>query len=156
MTTYIPYSSINSLFLNSYKTVEPFDSHGYKIDASGNVIANQVKPLEQISYDYGVLQQQISTNNSQITSGITDYLALQNKLMDEPRNLYDYSGNTLYYGNNSYELSGNFLIKTTQPTKEDAIKEDINAMIIQESNMYILASITLATLLVVAIVIASD
>jgi hypothetical protein len=156
MTNYIPYSSINSLFLNGYKTVETFDSHGYKLDNDGNVIANKIVPLEQISYDYGVLQQQVSTNNAQNTAGITDYLELQNTLMDASRNLYDYSGNTLYYGNNSYELSGNFLHRTTQPTKEDAIKEDINMIIIQESNMYILASITLATLLVVAIVIASD
>jgi hypothetical protein len=56
-----------------------------------------------------------------------------------------------------YDFSGNVLQYTDKkPTLADGLDDDLKTMILQENNLYILGTITMATLLVGILVISRD
>jgi len=57
---------------------------------------------------------------------------------NEKKRIYDFNGNSLAY--NSHK-----------PTIQDALNEDINILILQENQLYMLSAVTIAALLVGAV-----
>jgi hypothetical protein len=144
--------------------IESFDTHNYQDSTTvrnlggnpGNnaslpneIINKQINPMIEISTDYSHLQQQISDKyygigtklnkitNPQTGKGIRDVLS-----RDE-NNIYDFSENTLYFN-------------SKKPLKRDALKDDVNMMLAQTNDMFMLGTLTVATLLIGAIYFGRD
>jgi hypothetical protein len=131
---------------------EGFDNHGYansstvinnNNDIIGNIIQKQIQPMIEISQDYKQLQTNINQNYYDISSQIYKITNAKNTgirdiLSNDINNTYDYSGNYLKYN-------------TKKPRKEDALKDDVNIMILEQNNLFMLGTITIATLLIAAI-----
>lgn len=137
--------------------VEPFDSHGYDQNVQSSVDAirsNQILPLTQIISDYNGQLQQVTAKQSAIASALSQAVPIRNAMMqqndkynyiattDSPATTESLSKNpqdTLVYGNRR------------KPTILDAAQDDVNNMILEQNNIYILGSITVATLLIFVI-----
>jgi len=144
--------------------IESFDTHNYQDSATvrnlggnpGNnaslpneIINKQINPMIEISNDYSQLQQQISDKyysignkaykitNPQTGKGVRDILS------KDENNIYDFSGNTLYFN-------------SKKPLKRDALKDDVNIMLAQTNDMFMLGTLTVATLLIGAIYFGRD
>jgi hypothetical protein len=137
---------------------ENFDNRGYKeskdvVNQSANpgdnnnipnsIIQNQINPIIQISDDYSKLQKNVNDKYYDISNSIlkiknNNKTGIRDILSNDPNNIYDYSGNLFNYNN-------------MKPKKENALKEDINTMILEQNNVLILGTITVATLLIGAI-----
>lgn len=127
--------------------VESFDNHNYNpnITISGNAIvdANSLKtnmatPLSGIASDYVTTLRTVERNTGILDDSIAKNNALTARLTNNDK--YDFGGNTLVYG----------AVKKPKSVK-DAAQEDINLMILEQNNIYILGSITVATLLILVI-----
>jgi hypothetical protein len=134
---------------------ETFDNYGYQTSNNvGNVSANagdsenlpqriidkQINPMIQISQDYSNLQQNINNNYYDISNSLykitnADNSGIRDILSNDPKNIYDFSGNYLNY-------------YTKKPKKEDALKEDVNIMVLEENNLLMLGTITIASLII--------
>uniref|UniRef100_A0A6C0DD18 PA14 domain-containing protein n=1 Tax=viral metagenome TaxID=1070528 RepID=A0A6C0DD18_9ZZZZ len=137
---------------------ENFDNHDYKesekvLNKSGNpggnssipdsIIQNQINPMIQISKDYSEMQQKVNDNYYDISNSIfkirnNNKTGIRDVLSNDPTNIYDYNGNTFNYNNK-------------KPKKEDALKDDINILILEQNNLLMLGTITIAALLIGAV-----
>jgi hypothetical protein len=165
----IGYNGFNTKTQNQYKknweylngngiTKENFDNHGYTdsynvVNVSANtggnsnipdsIINKQINPLIEISKDYNTLQQKVNDNYYDISNSIfkirnNNKTGIRDILLNDPDNIYDYSGNLFNYN-------------TKKPKKEDALKEDVNIMILEQNNLLMLGTITIAALLIGAV-----
>jgi len=131
-----------------YFTVEPFysgtntaiDDHSFQSKLYNNpkdVANNQVAPMIAIYNDYLIKQQQVNQN-----------------YFDLSKNIYDFSHNyytTLADPNDTYDLSANNFNRP--PTKLDGLLVDNKEIIMQQNSMYILSTITIATLVLALILV---
>ena len=131
-----------------YFTVEPFytgtntaiDDHSFQSKLYTNpkdVANNQVAPMIAIYNDYILKQQQVNQN-----------------YFDLSKNIYDFSHNyytTLADPNDTYDLSANNFNRP--PTKLDGLLVDNKEIIMQQNSMYILSTITIATLVLALILV---
>jgi hypothetical protein len=101
----------------------------------------QLKPLEKITADYVSLMKQLDANYIEMSGNIAPLRKTQHLMMRN--NDYDYSGTS-------------FALSKSKPTMTDAIYEDTYTMMIQQNNMYVLGTITVAVLLVASIMLSSD
>jgi hypothetical protein len=131
----------------NYGRVENFDNHGFKPSSNlkaDNVIndisLNQVAPLKLIAGDYSATLTQINNNYYDLSNGITNTAQLWNSLTADQK--YDLSGNLVYY-------SG--INARKNPTIKDAMNEDVKSIILQQNTIYMLGSVTAASLLILAI-----
>lgn len=83
----------------------------------------------------------IQQNYTDLSNNIEKYKENVQAISANPK--YDYSGNSL-------QLPGN-----KDPTILDAVEKDTNIFILQENTAYIIGSITMATLLIFALIIGS-
>jgi len=122
--------------------IENFDSHGYvsyKGNVSGNLIySNQILPLNYIHTDFINLQRKVNSN-----------------YFDISQNLYDFSNN--YYNalkdpDDKYNMNTNGFNKP--PTRTDGWINDNKEMVLQQNTIYLLSTITIATL-VIGLILAS-
>lgn len=137
----LPLLSSYNIFIMGNK--ENFDSHGFVnynngITNGNLVINNQLAPMNAIYADYLSKQQSINNN-----------------YFDLSRNIYDFSSNyfpALYNSNDRYDLSNNNFNKL--PTKLDGWLADNKQIVMQQNSMFILSTITVATL-VLALILSS-
>jgi hypothetical protein len=101
----------------------------------------QLKPLEKITTDYVNLMKQLDANYIDMSGNITPLQELQDRMTRNSD--YDYSGQS-------------FAFSQSKPSMTDAIYEDTYTMMIQQNNMYVLGTITIAVLLVGSIMLSSD
>jgi hypothetical protein len=143
--------TVNELiqFQKNYGRVENFDNHGFKPPSNlkaDNVIndisLNQVAPLKLIAGDYSATLTQINSNYYDLSNGITNTAQLWNSLTADQK--YDLSGNLVYY-------SG--INARKNPTIKDAMNEDVKSIILQQNTIYMLGSVTAASLLILAILL---
>lgn len=127
----------------------------YSEVTSGGLINEIVKakmnPLEKTASNYTNLLNQINKNYNTITTDVKNINTIRKYLTDNPQ--YDFSGNMLM--GDYYDDNGN-LIKFNKynPSIEDAVVDDTSTMMYRENTLYILGSITAASLLIAAITIA--
>lgn len=140
-----------------------FDNHGYVPgntvrQASGNqgdtdnlpnrIKSKQISPLGGIATDYSALIDKVNDKHDDIKTNTSNYLtnllnvtydpAATRNAENEKKRIYDFNGNSLAY--NSHK-----------PTIQDALNEDINILILQENQLYMLSAVTIAALLVGAV-----
>jgi hypothetical protein len=101
----------------------------------------QLKPLNNLIKQNSDITGNINIAHQQLNQTINPYLNERNKLLRD--NNSDYNGNSPLY-------------TEKKPTLADGLQEDLNIMIIKENNLYILGTITLATLLIGIIVVARN
>jgi GLEYA domain len=143
--------------------IESFDTQGYQdgkdVRAVGGnpgddtnlpteIINKQITPMTAISKDYALLQYEIDGKYREIGKKVNDVTndqgtGVRDILSSDPQKIYDFSGNTFYYG-------------SKKPLKRDALKDDVNIMLRQTNDMFILGSLTIASLLVAAIYFGRD
>ena len=123
-------------------TVEPFNTYD-NIDCSldpkgcvANIEQNKINPLIDISKDYSYKVNTITQNNKDIQTKITNYNTMRT----------DMSNNPLYLFNNS-DLKKETLL--------DGMNDDVNELMLQENNMYIVGTIATISLLIASIMISS-
>lgn len=138
--------------------IESFDNHDYQKsddvrNLGGNpgndkslpneILNRQINPMISVAQDYANLQQAINNKYYSIGSKLdkvsnTNRTGIRDALEDDPNQLYDFNGNTFFYG-------------SKKPQKQDALKDDINIMLTQTNDLFILGSLTIASLLIAAI-----
>jgi hypothetical protein len=126
----------------SLTKLENFDSHGF-IEYNDNVssqqiINNQIIPLNQIHVDLINSQNNVNKNYYDLSQNIYDFSNNYYNLLKDPDDKYDLKSN-------------NF---NKPPTKIDGWINDNKEMVLQQNSIYILSTITIATL-VIALIIAS-
>lgn len=145
--------------------VETFNNHGYvdgnKVrETSGNpgdtdnlpnrIQQQQITPLNNIAADYSNLLGKIDGKYREIKTDLAGYNASRNLVASDSTVQGD-------AGNDSrkkydFETKGRTLLfNERKPSMQDAINEDLNMLILQENQMYMLGAITIATLLVGAV-----
>ena len=153
----------NNYIRTNGRSIESFENYGYKnADITTNTSANpgynqnipdsinenQIVPLTKMYKDYSSLQQNINNTyydisgsiykiRNQTKSGVRDILS------NDPDNIYDFSGNYLIYN-------------SKKPKKRDALKEDNNIMILEQNNLLMLGTITIASLIIGAIYFGTE
>ena len=135
--------------MNGFNPVpaECYDTTGInKITCSQSIIKNQIQPLVKTAKEYENKMDKVRGNYDELKNGIKDYKNTFEKMdkIDE----YDFSGKTLKYPD--YSPYSNY-----KKTIMDGVDEDISVMVQQENNIYLLGTITAATLLITAIFIGS-
>jgi hypothetical protein len=108
-----------------------------------NIVDNQINPLTRMYQDYSKLQQNVNNTYYDISGSIykirnKSKTGVRDILSNDPDNIYDFSGNVLTYS-------------SKKPKKRDALKEDNQIMVLEQNNLLMLGSITIATLLIGAI-----
>jgi len=132
---YKPYSSYEVLSVN--KLIENFDDHGFVAGNVGNTQIMKIQPLNQIINDTTQLNTKVNQNMNNISGNLVSYNVLKSVLMSSN---YDYSGNTLLYLNDE------------KPKTVDALQTDVNDYAIQEKNVFIIGSISMAILVLGSII----
>lgn len=136
---YYPYRNteiINS-DVKSYK--EGFETRGYTEisvpNSTGNVIVNQVQPLQQISADYSLVMNNINQKYTDLSNNIGVYYDTRNSLL----------------ANNKYEFDSSIPVNVETPTLSDGFNKDTQLMALGQNNFYIAGTILSATLLITGI-----
>jgi hypothetical protein len=133
-------SSDYSAYSESFVIYEGFNDRGYKVGTTGNtILSGQVLPLSLVAKDYSNNLKTVNQNYYDISSNISSIKTIQN----------DISGNTLYDYNTPFILE-------KPKTLLDGLVYDNNLLTVQENAMYVLGTITAATLIVFAIVIGKE
>ena len=101
----------------------------------------QLKPLNNLIKETGDIHGNINLAHQQLDEKTKETIHLQHRLMHDKRS--DYRGDAPLH-------------KDRKPTLADGLQDDVNTMIIKENNLYILGTITLATLLIGIIVVARN
>jgi hypothetical protein len=117
---------------------------GYDLNRD-NINKYQIQPLNAMADENYNSLYAVSSNATDISNNInlitnTDETGLRDVMTDNDK--YHFKGNVLNILNNS------------KPTLVDALNEDTNSMVLNETNVYILGTITVATLLITAIYIS--
>jgi hypothetical protein len=84
---------------------------------------------------------QIQNNYEDISNNISQYYHTRNQLYSNLQ--YDYSGNSLQLFHNRI------------PTINDGLKDDTDTLILRENTLFIVGSVTMASLIVLALIIGS-
>jgi hypothetical protein len=133
-------SSDYSAFSENLVIYEAFNDRGYKVGTTGNtIVSGQVLPLSLIATDYSNKLKTVNQNYYDLSSNISNIRSIQS----------DISGNTLYDYNTPFILE-------KPKTLLDGLVYDNNLLTVQENAMYVLGTITAATLIVFAIVIGKE
>jgi hypothetical protein len=140
---------------DQYYGIEGFDGHGYANSAGisagndgknlGNAIINkQINPLNSITQDYLNTTGKINANYNLIDQNLTTTNSMWNSLNADNTNKYDFKSNNLKYykGVNA---------NNEKPTIQDAMDEDVKTIILEQNTLYILGSITAASLFILAV-----
>jgi hypothetical protein len=119
---YKPFSKFD--VVNTNQITENFTSLREPLELNNiNIAINNLNDKSNIA----------NKNYGNLVSGINEYLISNNNLLNS--SLYDYSGNILFLNNG-------------KPTLKDALENDTKEFAVQENNVFMLASISLAILLV--------
>jgi len=156
-SNYSPYSNVE---VTPYDKVliskEGFDGHGYHnsdtaIGPNGQnksqstiVIENQINPIMSISSDYSKKLQAVNKNYYDISQNIV------NITNNDKTGLRDQMS-----GNDKYDYDTPFNINK-QKTLLDGLINDNKQLAVHENAMYVLGTITAATLIVFAIVLGKE
>jgi hypothetical protein len=126
--------------LGSY-TIENFDNHGFVQHTYSDAILtsnNNVAPMISIYNDYLSKQQQVNQNYFDLSQNIQNFNAQYSKMINDK--------------NDKYDLSGNNFNKA--PTVTDGRISDNKEIIMQQNSMYIISTITIATLVLALILVS--
>jgi hypothetical protein len=105
-----------------------------------NIENKKINPLIEMSGEYSKKIQQMKTNDIALSGNVTSF-----------SNTYtDLSNNKLA------QFSPQFTNFDNTMTIKDAMNNDLNEMLVQQNNMYIMGTIAAATLLVTAILIGKE
>jgi hypothetical protein len=133
-------SSDYSAYSENFVVYEGFNDHGYKVGTTGNtMLSGQILPLSLVATDYSNKLKTVNQNYYDLSSNISSIKSIQS----------DISGNTLYDYNTPFILE-------KPKTLLDGLVYDNNLLTVQENAMYVLGTITAATLIVFAIVIGKE
>lgn len=126
---------------------EGFDTYEFKPDPDPNSkpnVKNENKNNDKILSEENMKQTKdlLVHRYFDLSQNIFIYKKTRDELANNPNN--DYSGNTLLFVPDKTDP-----IKTT----EDVMKNDINTLLLQQNYIYIIGSITCATLLIGALII---
>jgi len=133
-------SSDYSAYSENFVVYEGFNDHGYKVGTTGNtILSGQILPLSLVATDYSNKLKTVNKNYYDLSSNISSIKSIQS----------DISGNTLYDYNTPFILE-------KPKTLLDGLVYDNNLLTVQENAMYVLGTITAATLIVFAIVIGKE
>jgi len=133
-------SSDYSAYSENFVVYEGFNDHGYTLGTTGNtMLSGQILPLSLIATDYSNKLKTVNQNYYDLSSNISSIKSIQS----------DISGNTLYDYNTPFILE-------KPKTLLDGLVYDNNLLTVQENAMYVLGTITAATLIVFAIVIGKE
>ena len=125
--------------LESY-TIENFDSKGFSQGVSSNpdvVNNNQLLPMVSIYNDYLSKQQQVNQNYYDMSQNVQSFKDQYTKLMNDPNDKYDFKASSF----------------NKAPTQLDGLINDNREIIMQQNSMYILSTITVATLVLALILV---
>ena len=131
MQQYTAFSNFEPLY-NSFNIVESFDIG--VMSTTGNNINSQLTSLSETNDG-------VNKNYNYLTQNIATYNTLYTTLNNDAK--YDFSGNVLLYTDQ-------------KPTLSDGLDDDLKTMILQENNLYILGTITMATLIIGLLIISRD
>ena len=110
-----------------------------------NDISNNINVLQQESANLDISDKKITSNYYHLTNIISDYNNQRAYMqMDDPENRTKYNMVTI--------PDRTDMVQTTY----DVRKEDINTLLLQQNYIYILGSVTCATLLIATIMIGSN
>jgi hypothetical protein len=141
----------NNIFQNKfslYTNTEGFDSHGYNQNSGSNsndIKKNQLDPIKDIGLDYNSKLYNIKKNFNDLSLNITKITNNNNSGIRD-----DMSGNYLYDYNTPFSLNNK------PKTLLDGMLYDNNILNVQENSIYVLGTITAATLIVFAIMIGKE
>ncbi len=102
---------------------------------------NKIAPLKEMAANYERALQQLSQNRIDLSNNITNYNNLKQNLLDND-NTYKYSD----------------AVDQTNPDKKtllDGMNDDANEMLLQQNNVYLMGTLTTASLLILAIILSS-
>jgi len=133
----------NRGYTESKNVVNQSANPGNNANIPDSIDAKQIGPLIKISDDYSEMQRKVNNNYYDISNSIfkirnNNKTGIRDILSDDPTNIYDYSGNIFNYN-------------SRKPKKEDALKDDINILILEQNNLLMLGTITIAALLIGAV-----
>jgi hypothetical protein len=139
----------------SYSEVEPFNSYNpaqcgiTENGCADDITKNKIGPLNTALSGLQTNTMKVGSNYIDIGNNINNYNALHKKLSNNSKKyeFNEYDANTDIY-------KTNILQKT--PSIIDAANDDINEMIMQQNNMYILGTVASATLIITAILLSSS
>jgi hypothetical protein len=127
-------------FSENFVIYEGFNDHGYKVGTTGNaIVSGQILPLSAVAGDYSDKLKTVNQNYYDLSSNIGAINSIR----------YDISGNPVYDYNTPFVLN-------KPKTLLDGLVYDNNLLTVQENAMYVLGTITAATLIVLAIVIGKE
>ena len=141
-------SSDYSAYSDRHVIFENFDNHGYKVPntLNGNtIITGEINPLTGISSDYSTKLQIVNTNYIDLSNNIAKITN------DDGTGIRDY----LKANSDKYDFSGNYIVEKPK-TLLDGLVYDNQLLTVQENAMYVLGTITAASLIVFAIAIGKE
>jgi hypothetical protein len=139
-----PFESFENYgYSNKNNIADKAANPGYNKNIPDAITDNQINPLTRMYQDYSKLQQNINNNYYDISGSIykirnNSKTGVRDILSNDPDNIYDFSGNVFTYS-------------SKKPKKRDALKEDTQIMVLEQNNLLMLGTITIATLLIGAI-----
>jgi hypothetical protein len=133
----------NRGFTESQNVVNKSANPGDNQNIPDSIIEKQINPMIKITQDYSEIQRKVNNNYYDISNSIfkiknNNNTGIRDILSNDTNNIYDFSGNMFKYN-------------TKKPQKEDAMKEDVNIMVLEQNNILMLGSITIAALLIGAV-----
>ena len=144
-----PYSSFS--ITENFNTGNVFiPTNALKITYGSNILdptyinaiqKHQLNPLNDLIKQNSQLTSNINRTHQNLNKKTDFVMRTQQQLLNDKNS--DYNGDSP-------------LFKDKKPTLADGLQDDINTMIIKENNLYILGTITLATLLLGVIVVARN
>ena len=133
----------NRGFTESQNVVNKSANPGDNQNIPNSIIEKQINPMIKITQDYSEIQRKVNNNYYDISNSIfkiknNNNTGIRDILSNDTNNIYDFSGNMFKYN-------------TKKPQKEDAMKDDVNIMVLEQNNILMLGSITIAALLIGAV-----
>lgn len=129
-----------SAYTDNIVIYESFDTYGYTPGTDGNtIVSGQINPLINIAKDYSKKLGIVNKNYIDISANIGTINSIK----------ADISGNQIYDYNTPFTLN-------KPKTLLDGLVYDNNLLTTQENAIYVLGTITAATLIVLAIVIGKE
>ena len=130
------------------------------IDSCVNDLSNNINAIKTYSVTYNALNARVNQKYNDISGAVFDVSNSYGKI-NGPNSGDIYGINPVLNMYNKYDpidYSGNILLNTPANTQniKDAYNYDIKDSILQQNNLYMIGSITVATLLIAAIVIGRN
>jgi hypothetical protein len=126
-------------FVESYSTTSCTDNtEGCIYDIN----VNKIKPLREIARNYDNSLQKMSTNTNELKSKIINYNSIYNKLKSDPSYKF------------TVESTNSDILTQESPSLMDRMNKDLNEMLMQQNNLYLMGTVSTATLLIIAIILS--